>query len=161
MILNHLFDPELDDHSSGSIVLPLGPLSNGVHTLRLRAWDMFNNSSEKTLEFFVSDSISVSLLDVFNYPNPFRNETWFTFRHNQFEGDLTATVEVYDFYGKLVQTLESHTISTSGYAMEPIFWDGTSYGGQKLAPGMYLYRMRVGNAKGQFTERVQKLIITD
>ena len=161
MILNHLFDPELDDHSSGSIALPLGPLSNGVHTLRLRAWDMFNNSSEKTLEFFVSDSISVSLLDVFNYPNPFRNETWFTFRHNQFEGDLTATVEVYDFYGKLVQTLESHTISTSGYAMEPIFWDGTSYGGQKLAPGMYLYRMRVGNAKGQFTERVQKLIITD
>lgn len=161
MTLNHLFDPELDDHSSGSIALPLGPLSNGIHTLRFRAWDMHNNSSEKTLEFFVSDSINVSLLNVYNYPNPFRDETWFTFRHNQFEGDLTATVEVYDFYGKLVQTLESHMVSTSGYAMEPIFWDGTSHGGQKLAPGMYLYRMRVGNAKGQFTERVQKLIITD
>ncbi len=161
IILNHLFDPELDDHSSGNIALPLGPLSNGMHTLRLRAWDMYNNSSEKTLEFFVSDSIGVSLLNVFNFPNPFRDGTWFTFRHNQFEGDLTATVEIYDFYGKLVKTLESQTVSTSGYAIEPIYWVGTSRGGEKLAPGMYIYRMRVGNFKGQFTERVQKLIITD
>lgn len=161
IILNHLFDPELDNHSSGSIALPLGPLSNGLHTLRLRAWDMFNNPSEKTLEFFVSDSIGVNLLNVFNYPNPFRDETWFTFRHNQFEGTLTATIEIYDFYGRLVQTLGPNTVNASGYAMEPIHWNGTNQGGDKLAPGLYLYRLRVNDAKGQSTERVQKLIITD
>jgi hypothetical protein len=161
IILNDRFDPELDDHSSGSIALTLGPLSNGMHTLRLRAWDMYNNSSEKTLEFFVADSVGVSLLNVYNYPNPFRNETWFTFRHNQFEGALSATIEIYDFYGKLVETLDSPVVYTSGYAIEPIYWDGTSRGGEKLAPGMYIYRVRVNNDKGDFTERVQKLIITD
>lgn len=161
MNLNHLFDPEIDDYSSGSIILPLENLSNGMHTLHLRAWDMFNNSSEKTLEFFVSDSMGVDLLNVYNYPNPFRKETWFTFRHNQFEGSLTAAIEIYDYYGNLVRTLEPQTINTSGYAMEPIRWDGTSQGGDKLAPGLYVYRLRVSDARGQYTERVQKLIITD
>ncbi len=161
IILNDHFEPVVDDFSSGSIIYPVGRLTQGRHTLQLKAWDMYNNSSVKTIEFFISDSLPVNLLQVYNYPNPFSDRTWFTFRHNQFEEDLTVEIQIFNFNGQLVRTIGPQKVFTAGYNIQPIEWDGTTAGGEKLRPGWYVYKVNVYNAIGLKTQMVQKMIISN
>jgi flagellar hook assembly protein FlgD len=121
---------------------------------------MLNNSSTKSIGFTVSDSIMVQLTDVYNYPNPFAGETWFSFRHNQFGSELTFTIQIFDIHGQLVKTIGPETTINNGYLIEPIRWDGESDGGSKLNPGFYVYVLKVENPLGFLAKQVQKLVIT-
>ncbi len=161
LILNDKFEQELDDYKLGSITLPFYQLINGNYTLELKAWDMVNNSSTSTIQFVVSDSISVNLQQVFNYPNPFSGATWFTFQHNQFESPLEVKISIYDISGALVKTIGPQTAYSSGYYIEPIKWEGISDGGTKLNPGLYVYTLDVTNEKGDIKRMMQKMIISD
>lgn len=161
MNLNEYFQPTLDDYSSGTIKLPLQNFSNGTHTLELKAWDMFNNPSISTLEFIVSDSLNVNLINVYNFPNPFSDHTYFTFKHNQFDGDLSIEITIFDLYGQFITTIGPEKVFRNGYGIDPVFWNGTNSGGAKLRPGIYLYSLRVSNDKNSSTQRIQKMIITD
>ncbi|OQX78752.1 MAG: hypothetical protein B6D64_05930 [Bacteroidetes bacterium 4484_276] len=160
-LLNDYFDPQVDDFTSGNIVFPFNNLSNGKHTLELKAWDMFNNSSSSIIEFYVSDSLNMDVAQVLNYPNPFANGTYFTFRHNQFGEDLRVEIEIYNFNGQLATVFIPQHIVTNGYTVDPIYWDGEDNRGNKLNPGFYFYKIKVGNGIGYQTERVQKLVISN
>jgi hypothetical protein len=61
---------------------PLSSLAEGHHAIAVKAWDVFNNSSEGYTEFVVSTSAQMALAHVFNYPNPFTTNTEFMFEHN-------------------------------------------------------------------------------
>ncbi|MCF8366548.1 MAG: type IX secretion system sortase PorU, partial [Bacteroidales bacterium] len=160
-ILNEKFDPVMDDFTSGNIVFHMENLPNGEYTLDLKAWDMLNNSSVKSISFNVSDNIDVEVLEVYNYPNPFKDFTWFTFRHNQYQGELSVEIDIYNFFGEHVRTIGPKNVFTDGYTMNPILWEGDSEGGSKLESGFYFYTIKVSNEKDHFTERIQKLIITE
>lgn len=159
MTLNNHFEPDVNEYQSGTIELPLRNLQNGDYTLELRAWDMLNNSSTQSIHFSVSDSILLDVMQVYNFPNPFRDHTYFNLRHNQFEGDMEIKIEIYNFYGQLVQTIGPQKVLTNGYSMEPVFWDGTSKGAL-LDSGIYFYRLSVISENGQVANRTQKMIIT-
>lgn len=159
--LNTYFEPDVDNTESGAISFPLNGLPNGNYLMELKAWDMFNNSSVKSLEFQVSDSIRVNITEVHNFPNPFGDETWFTFRHNQFGTNITATIEIFDLNGQLVKTIIPQEVVNNGYYIQPIRWDGKSDNGCKLKPGFYVYAVTVNNELGFVSKRVQKLIITN
>ena len=161
IFLNDYFQPQVDDFTSGKIIFPFNNLSNGKHTLELKAWDMFNNSSSSTIEFYVSDSINMDVTQILNYPNPFATGTWFTFRHNQFGEDLRVQIEIYNFNGQLATVFTPQNVVTNGYTIDPIYWDGEDNGGNKLNPGFYFYKIKVGDDLGYQTERVQKLIISN
>ena len=160
IILNNYFEPDLNSYQSGKVVLPIQSLSLGRHTLELKAWDMFNNSSSKTIEFIISDSIAMNVSEVRNFPNPFNDHTTFTFRHNQYGSLLSVQIDIFNFDGQLVSTIGPRDVSTSGYFVEPVLWDGTDERGSKLRPGFYFYRLKVENELGSQAERIQKLIIS-
>jgi len=160
IILNSSFVPDMNSYQSGTVVLPLQTLALGRHTLELKAWDMFNNSSSKTIEFIVSDSIVMDLTEVMNYPNPFNDYTLFSFKHNQYGSELKVQIEIFNFGGQMVRTLGPIKVSTSGYYVEPVWWDGTDEGGSKLRPGFYFYKLRAENEQGSNAERIQKMIIS-
>jgi len=159
--LNDYFEPDVDNSESGTLFFPFSNLENGYYTLELKAWDMFNNSSVKSIEFQVSDSIMVNITEVYNFPNPFDDETWFTFRHNQFGTDLTATIVIFDINGQQVKTIGPQEIINNGYYIQPIRWNGESDKGSKLKPGFYVYVVSIENDLGFLSKRVQKLIITE
>ena len=54
-ILNDYYQANIDDFQNGTINFPLNNISAGVHTLKLKAWDVYNNSSESEIEFMVFD----------------------------------------------------------------------------------------------------------
>ena len=53
IVLNDFYETELNDYTKGKVTYKLRDLSVGNHTLKIKAWDTYNNSSEATLNFVV------------------------------------------------------------------------------------------------------------
>ncbi len=158
VVLNDYYEAEKDSYTNGSVRYPFKSLSEGPHTLTLKAWDILNNSSEASIEFIVSSSAGLALTHVLNYPNPFTTRTEFWFEHNQPCCGLDVQIQIFTITGKLVKTI-SRNVSTNGFRADPIEWDGNDDFGSPLARGVYIYRLRVKNADGQYAEKSEKLVI--
>jgi hypothetical protein len=74
-----------------------------------------------------------------NYPNPFNPTTTITF--NLPHSGATSLV-VYDVRGRLVRTLIDGVLQAGPQNLE---WDGRNNSGQRVASGVYLYRLTFGN----------------
>jgi flagellar hook assembly protein FlgD len=65
---------------------------------------------------------------------------------------------VYSVSGKLVKTI--NTVSnTDGFRNEPIEWDGRDDFGDRLATGVYVYKISVRNPAGEQVQKIEKLVI--
>jgi len=141
-ILNDLFVAELDNFQSGWIFFPLEGLDKGKHQIRLRASDTHNNSSEETLEFFVSEDAKIILKDVINYPNPFSERTQFRFTHNRQGEDINVDIEIFSVKGEFITNL-SENFTDSESTIDRIEWDGRNNKGEKVDDGIYIYKINV------------------
>jgi hypothetical protein len=157
-VLNNFYESELDNYQEGKVRFQLPALSPGPHSLRIKAWDVMNNSSEYVLDFVVTESSELRLEHVLNYPNPFTTRTAFWFEHNQPGIDLQARVEIYTVSGKLIKTL-ARTINTPGNRSIELEWDGLDDWGQKIGRGVYLYRLSVRTAAGKKADKWERLVI--
>lgn len=157
IILNSFFDPELDNYQAGQIRYPLKKLDNGSHTLSLKAWDTQNNSSVSETEFIVAQKAELALNHVLNYPNPFSTRTTFFFEHNQNRTPLDVSIDIFTISGKRVKTIKQ-TVLSDTFRPEGITWDGRDEFGDKLAKGVYIYKLRIQTDK-QKAEVIEKLVI--
>ena len=87
-ILNDFYEADLNSYQQGRIHFQLPALTAGLHSLKIKAWDVLNNSSEIILEFSVSKMKNLFLDHVLNYPNPFTTKTQFWFEHNKPDQNL-------------------------------------------------------------------------
>jgi len=156
-ILNDFYESELNRQASGIINYPFRNLNPGKHTVQLKVWDVFNNSSEASIEFEVIGSQSVVLNNLINFPNPFTENTNFVFDHNQTGQELDIQIRIYDLSGRQIKMLEERMVPAA-YKSTPVTWDGRTDTGQQIAKGLYLYRLRVTNEKGVSNEIHSKLI---
>jgi hypothetical protein len=146
--LTEFYTSKLDSYREGSVQYPLGDLPQGKNTLRVRAWDSFNNSATIETYFDVASTDRLTVSDVFNYPNPFGGEgTSFTFRQNQ-SLPLNVSVKVFTVAGRLIRTLDAQT---PGDSFVRVPWDGRDRDGDVIANGVYLYKLTVRTADGRFT----------
>ncbi len=157
-VLNDYYESDLDSYKKGSIKYPFSELTEGRHTLRLKVWDVYNNSSEAYTEFVVAESAELALQHVLNYPNPFTTNTKFFFEHNQPCDKLKVGIQVFTISGKLVKSI-NQTIQTEGFRAEPIEWDGRDDYGQKIARGVYVYHLKVKNCSGETADAYERLVI--
>ncbi|WP_197088636.1 FlgD immunoglobulin-like domain containing protein [Rufibacter radiotolerans] len=74
-------------------------------------------------------------------PNPFSGTTTFTFRAAQ-KGQ--ATVIVSDLSGRKISTLLNQVIAPGTHALN---WNGTNRNGGKVAPGLYLITLQLGQTR--------------
>ena len=161
-ILNDYYIADVDSYQSGSLSYPFRNLEPGLHTLSLKAWDVYNNSKTKEIQFLVFDqNESLEITNILNYPNPFINYTEFWFNHNS-SGVLDVSIQIFTISGKLIKTINSQTNasgSTSSLSRN-ISWDGTDDFGSKIGKGVYIYKL---NVKSQLTglksEKIEKLVI--
>jgi len=158
IVLNDFYEADTDSYQSGKIRYPLKSLDAGQHQLKIKVWDVYNNSSEDYIEFVVSTASELVLDHVLNYPNPFTTHTQFFFEHNQPDSDLDVMIQVFTVSGKLVKTIERH-VSPTGYRSMPIDWDGLDDFGSRIGRGVYIYRLKVRTSLGQTAEKFEKLVI--
>lgn len=123
-------------YTRGELFYALEELSEGLHTIEVKAWDNFNNSGSASAQFVIDNGANLRLSGVMNYPNPLRNETTFTFAVNQ--PSATVTIKIYTLAGRLIRTLEGGE-TIPGFNM--VKWDGYDADGDRLANGVYLYKV--------------------
>ena len=160
--IGNLYESDEDSFQRGSVSYSFDEaLTPGPHTLSLRAWDVLNNSGEATLDFLVTDTEELVIRNVFNYPNPTTGPTRFVFEHNQIPGTpVKVHVRVYTLAGRPVRTLESEELLSAGPMQ--ISWDGLDDDYARLAPGVYLYRLRAETAGAEVqhvAEIIEKLAV--
>ena len=159
IILNDYYETELNDFTKGKVVYQLRGLSVGKHSIKIKAWDTYNNSSEATLNFTVVSDSGLVLDNVLNYPNPFVNYTEFWFNHNKPNEPLEVQVQVFTISGKLIKTI-NQSVQTTGNLSRNISWNGLDDFGNKIGKGVYIYKLKVKSTiSNQSTEKYEKLVI--
>ncbi|MDO9261837.1 MAG: type IX secretion system sortase PorU, partial [Flavobacteriaceae bacterium] len=159
IILNDFYETELNNFKKGSLSYQMRNLSTGLHTLTLKAWDTYNNSSEVTITFYVVSDAELLLENVLNYPNPFINYTEFWFTHNKPNEPLDVQILIFTVSGKLVKTIHQ-TVQTTGGLARSIHWNGLDDFGDKIGKGVYLYKLKVKSViSGKKGEKIEKLVI--
>ena len=157
-VLNDFYEADLNSYQNGKIHFPFTDLDEGRHKLRLKVWDVYNNSSEATLEFVVVKSNDIKLERVYNYPNPFTTYTEFWFEHNQPSKQMFAQVQIFTVSGKLVKTLEKNVFN-DGYRSTSITWNGLDDYGDRIGRGVYVYKLKVRTENFSTAEKYEKLVI--
>jgi len=76
-----------------------------------------------------------------NYPNPFNPETWIPY---QLAKDTEVLIELYDITGKMVRKLDLGYHRKGYYTSKnrAAHWDGRNDLGERVASGLYFYRMQ-------------------
>ena len=158
-ILNDYYKSNLDDYKSGVIEFPFENLEPGPHTTTLKIWDVFNNSSESVISFYVTDKENFTISDFLNYPNPFITNTDFYFEHNQSKQNLDVSIEIYSITGQHIKTLKD-TFYDSGYRIGPISWNGKNEYGKIVSSGLYIAKLNIELDNGFYETKSIRIAIT-
>lgn len=159
IVLNNYYQSELNNYTLGAVKYPFYQLNEGKHTLKVKAWDVYNNPGEGYTEFIVSQGAKVALNHVLNYPNPFTSNTWFQFEHNRPGDLLDISINVMTISGKIIKRIHQK-LSTDGFRVDKqIAWDGLDDYGNKIGRGVYVYFVTIRDSKGDNDTKYEKLVI--
>lgn len=156
--LNDYYESDIDNFKSGKVEFSLPVLEPGEHSLRLKAWDAVNNSSEDSIIFIVKNNEKFEINHVLNYPNPFSTNTSFFFEHNRPGELLEVYIHIFTVTGRIIKTIH-HEVISQGFRSDGIPWDGKDDFGNKPGRGVYFYRLAVRTLNGEFAEKTEKLLI--
>jgi len=159
IILNEFYQARINSYNSGTIRYPYSNLEPGKHQVTVKIWDIHNNSAQSSLEFVVMESEEMLLENLFNYPNPFVDETWFNVEHNRPDREMRLVITIFNLSGEIVRKIDKQVYSP-GYRLEPEHWDATLSGGAKMGAGVYVYTVSLTTEDGEIASDGGKLIIT-
>ncbi len=116
----------------------------GDYVLYVQASDASGNiSGDQTLEirFKVVEDSQIS--NVLNYPNPFSTSTEFVFTLTGYEIPEVFNIQIMTLSGKIVREITKEELGNLriGLNRTDYKWDGTDEYGNRLANGVYLYRV--------------------
>jgi hypothetical protein len=157
-ILNDFYQTDANSYQRGTVRFQLPKLAEGNHQLKIKVWDVMNNSSDYLLDFRVVKNQELKLEKVYNYPNPFTTRTTFMFEHNRAGDLLQVNIRIFSVSGKLVKSVY-RTINTTGNRSFEIEWDGTDDFGRKTGRGVYIYQLEVKDSAGKKQSALQKLVV--
>ena len=88
-----------------------------------------------------------------NYPNPFNPETWIPFELSR---SSKVTIVIYNVVGIPIRTIRVGYVEAGSYVSQAraIYWDGRTDTGERVASGIYLYQIQVGD----YTD-IRKMVI--
>jgi hypothetical protein len=154
--LSGSYHSSLDNYKKGEVRYPLYELSDGTYTLKVKAWDVQNNSSTAETYFEVHSADDFAMLNVVNYPNPFSQATTFTFQRTSYD-PIDVEVKIYSIAGRLIGTISALNI-LENFVRIP--WDGKDNDGNSLANGVYFYKLIARDKNGQRSnEAIGKLAV--
>ena len=116
------------------------PLSDGDHSLRVFGEDIngvIDNSSPGFEKYFIVSS-EFELLNLYNYPNPFSEITYFTFILPVIPEELK--IDIYTIAGRKIKEIKKMPGELI-IGFNRIEWNGTDEDGDKIANGSYIYKV--------------------
>ncbi|PSQ74314.1 MAG: hypothetical protein BRD39_02165 [Bacteroidetes bacterium QH_9_64_21] len=146
--LRVLFEPEL-------------PGRDSTYTLKVEASDPQGNATEPYQGSFRVQEEQV-IRDVYPYPNPMNTHTTFAFRveGGRDEALHDFTLRIYTLSGRLVRQLEKrHLDNPLSVGWNTLSWNGRDQDGDRVVPGVYLYRVKIEGSETTFRGDVEKISV--
>lgn len=117
---------------------------DGKYKLRVQATDRTKNNSggfDYVIGFEVVNRSTIT--NILNYPNPFTTSTRFVFTLTGSEIPEVFKIQIMTITGKVVREIHKDEIGliNIGRNISDFAWDGTDTYGDRLANGLYLYRV--------------------
>lgn len=138
------FTPASLPKNSCSILYNPTLLTDGKYKLIVQAKDRSNNRSgvqSYEIQFEVNNKPTITSL--LNYPNPFSTSTRFVFTLTGSEIPEVFTIQIMTVSGKLVREITRSELGNLhiGRNITEYTWDGRDDFGDRLANGVYLYKV--------------------
>ena len=121
----------------------------GLNTLFVEIWDNFNNRTISWIVLNIED-LSFKAYDVYNFPNPFDDSTYFTFKTSIFP--VNITISIFDLDGTKINKI--HEVCTQSFCS--IDWNGTDFNNKTISNGTYIYSLKIENNNQTF-KRLYKI----
>ena len=142
------------DNTATIDFLPYFPL-DGDYELTVTGKDKSGNTAgniEYKVAFQVINKPMIS--NMLNYPNPFTTSTAFVFTITGAEVPQNIRIQIMTITGKIVREITKDELGPLhiGRNITEFKWDGTDQYGQKLANGIYLYRV-ITNLNGKSLDK--------
>lgn len=142
------------DNMAAIDFLPYFP-QDGDYELIVTGKDRSNNAAgriEYRVAFQVFNKSMIS--NMLNYPNPFTTSTAFVFTVTGSQVPQNIRIQIMTITGKIVKEITKEELGpiNIGRNITEYKWDGTDQYGQKLANGIYLYRV-ITNLNGKSLEK--------
>ncbi len=157
-ILNDFYQSDADSYQRGTVRFQLPSMEPGPHSLKIKAWDVMNNSGGYLLDFVVGDDGELEISHVLNYPNPFTTRTSFWFEHNKPGQPLQVQLQVMTITGRVIRSI-TQSLVPEGNRVTEISWDGKDDYGNRPGRGVYLYKLRVISPGKKTREVLGKLVM--
>ena len=131
--------------------------TDGQYILYVTGKDKSNNTAgtaQYQVTFTVNNTPMIS--NVFNYPNPFTTSTAFVFVLTGSQVPSDIKIQILTVTGKIVKEITKQELGPIhiGNNITEYKWNGTDMYGQKLANGVYLYRV-ITNLNGSSLGKYQ------
>lgn len=123
-------------------------MADGEYQLLLRGRDKSNNYSgngDGTFDYKIRFQVvnQSTITNIFNYPNPFSTSTRFVFTLTGSEIPTFFKIQIFNINGVIVREIMLEELGNIhiGDNITDYAWDGTDMFGNRLASGVYLYRV--------------------
>ena len=130
-------------------------LSEGWHTIKIKAWDLQSNSSESTIRIYVTENMAPKIETLTVYPNPAKDNFTVYIMTNRPDEVQTLKCSLSEFSGREILKKEMKDKPTDG--SWKIEFDLNENG--KIAPGLYLLHVLVATENSDFTEKTEKVVV--
>ena len=150
------FTPATSEENQATLRFRPGTLADGTYELQVQSYDKRRNSSGDTRYKITFEVINQSTItDIVNYPNPFSTNTRFVYTLTGAEQPEVFQINIYTVSGKRVKTIDFLELGevSVGQHITDYAWDGTDEYGDKLANGLYLYRVNFRMPQGVDLEK--------
>ena len=161
IVLNEYYEASLDTYQQGWINYPFENLSPGKHVMVLEASDIFNNATEETIEFYITEENGIKLTEVLSYPNPVGSnvdETTIQFVHDRLGEDLRAILTITDMRGQEIYS-QVYRFDNVSENLLNIVWNLDSSGANRVRKGVYIYKLKVESQKDNTSGEVFRRIV--
>lgn len=130
-------------------------LADGTYEIRVQGIDRSKNDAGKydyRIKFKVNSKPSIT--NILNYPNPFSTSTQFIFTLTGSEVPSNFMIQIFSASGKVVKEITQDELGTIniGTNMTTYKWNGTDNYGDRLANGVYFFRVIVKDPTGKSYE---------
>ena len=131
---------------------------DGEYELEVLAQDMSGNEAGRiaySTNFEVITTAAIS--NVLNYPNPFSTSTQFVYTLTGANVPAEMTIQIMTVSGRIVREISKTELGPLriGTHRTEYQWDGTDEFGDRLANGVYLYRILATNEDGSSYEKLE------
>jgi hypothetical protein len=141
--------------SNPKVIVEFTPeLADGEYILRVLGKNASGNVVDSAgVERYFLVSNEAKILYVYNYPNPFKDATSFTFKLTQIPDEIK--IKIFTIAGRLVKEIKL-SASQLNFDFNKIYWDGKDEDGDRLANGVYLYKviMKAGDKTEAVTQKL-------